>query len=69
MYSGDNLFTILNTSHAICFNLRTWSGCVFVDLRRSLIDHANLVKIRQLVHEILCTQAPFGSNLAVYVPQ
>ena len=23
--------------------------------------HANLVKIRQLVHEILCTQAPFGS--------
>ena len=27
--------------------------------------HANLVKIRQLVHEILCTQAPFGSNLAV----
>ena len=27
--------------------------------------HANLVKIRQLVHEISCTQAPFGSNLAV----
>ena len=27
--------------------------------------HANLVKICQLVHEILCTQAPFGSNLAV----
>ena len=27
--------------------------------------HANLVKIRQLVHEILGTQAPFGSNLAV----
>ena len=27
--------------------------------------HANLVKIRQLVHEILCTQAPSGSNLAV----
>ena len=27
--------------------------------------HVNLVKIRQLVHEILCTQAPFGSNLAV----
>ena len=26
--------------------------------------HANLVAIRQLVHEILCTQAPFGSNLA-----
>ena len=26
---------------------------------------ANLVKIRQLVHEILCTQAPFDSNLAV----
>ena len=25
--------------------------------------HANPVKIRQLVHEILCTQAPFGSNL------
>ena len=25
--------------------------------------HANLVKICQLVHEILCTQAPFGSNL------
>ena len=24
--------------------------------------HANLVKIRQLVHEILCTQAPFGSK-------
>ena len=31
--------------------------------------HANLVKICQLVHEILCTQAPFGSNLAVEVPQ
>ena len=31
--------------------------------------HANLVKIRQLVHVILCTQAPFGSNLAVYVQQ
>ena len=30
--------------------------------------HANLVKIRQLVHEILCTQAPFGSNLAVLSP-
>ena len=30
--------------------------------------HANLVKIRQLVHEILCTQASFGSNLAVLVP-
>ena len=27
--------------------------------------HANLVKIRELVHEILGTQAPFGSNLAV----
>ena len=27
--------------------------------------HANLVEIRQLVHEILCTQAPVGSNLAV----
>ena len=27
--------------------------------------HANLVKIRKLVNEILCTQAPFGSNLAV----
>ena len=27
--------------------------------------HANLVKILQLVHEILCKQAPFGSNLAV----
>ena len=27
--------------------------------------HANLVKIHQLVHEILGTQAPFGSNLAV----
>ena len=25
----------------------------------------NLVKIRQLVHEILCTQAPFSSDLAV----
>ena len=31
--------------------------------------HANPVKIRQLVHEILCTQATFGSNLAVYVLQ
>ena len=30
--------------------------------------HANLVKIRQLVHEILCTQAPFDSNLAVLSP-
>ena len=30
--------------------------------------HANLVKIRQLVHEILCTQASFGSNLAVLSP-
>ena len=27
--------------------------------------HANLVKICQLVHEILGTQAPFGLNLAV----
>ena len=28
--------------------------------------HANLVKIRRLVHETLCTQAPFGSlSLAV----
>ena len=27
--------------------------------------HANLGKIRQLVHEILCTQALFGLNLAV----
>ena len=27
--------------------------------------HENLVKIRPLVHEILCTQAPVGSNLAV----
>ena len=27
--------------------------------------HANLVKIRQLAHETLCTQAPVGSNLAV----
>ena len=27
--------------------------------------HANLVKIRQLVHETLCTQAHFSSNLAV----
>ena len=27
--------------------------------------HTNLVKMRQLVHEILCTQAPFGSNLSV----
>ena len=26
---------------------------------------ANRVKIRQLVHEILCIQAPFGSNLEV----
>ena len=31
--------------------------------------HANLVKVRQLVHETLCTQAPFGSNLAVEVLQ
>ena len=31
--------------------------------------HANLVKIRQLIHEIMCTQAHFGSNLAVKVPQ
>ena len=31
--------------------------------------HANLVKISQLVQEILSTQASFGSNLAVYVPQ
>ena len=30
--------------------------------------HANLVKIPQLVHEILCKQAPFGSNLAVLSP-
>ena len=30
--------------------------------------HANLVKIRRLVHAILCTQAPFGSNLAVLSP-
>ena len=27
--------------------------------------HANLVKIHQLVHEIRCTQALFGLNLAV----
>ena len=27
--------------------------------------HANLIKIRQLVHEILGTQALFGSNLVV----
>ena len=30
--------------------------------------YANLVKICKLVHEILCTQAPFGSNLAVLSP-
>ena len=30
--------------------------------------HANLIKICQLVHEILCTQASFGSNLAVLSP-
>ena len=32
-------------------------------------SHANLVKICQLVHEILCMQAPVGSDLAVKVPQ
>ena len=31
--------------------------------------HANLVKICQLVHEILGTKAPFGSNVVVKVPQ
>ena len=30
--------------------------------------HANLVKILQLVHKILGTQAPFGSNLADLSP-
>ena len=34
IYSGDILFIILKTSHAICFILRTWRGCAFVDLSR-----------------------------------
>ena len=38
IYSGESLFTILNTSHAISLSLLTWRGSVLVWLSNFLRD-------------------------------
>ena len=52
-------------SLAVTLKIRSSPKPIQLFIMSKCYIHANLVKIHQLVHEILCTQAPFGSNLAV----
>ena len=53
-------------SLAVTLKIRSWSPKpIQLFIMSKCYVYANLVKIRQVVHEILGTEAPFGSNLAV----